>query len=151
MNIRGIMDILPHRFPFLLVDRIVELDPGKRAVGIKNVTYDEPFFQGHWPENPTMPGVLMLEAMDQVGGIMLLSSLGDVSMKEITAFMAGLDRVRFRRPVIPGDQLTIEAIMEKRKGNMGRVHIEARVGRETACEGDFSFALVPNEELGEQS
>lgn len=151
MNIRGIMDLLPHRFPFLLVDRIIELDPGRRAVGIKNVTYNEPFFQGHWPENPTMPGVLMLEAMAQVGGIMLLSSLNEGNVQNITAFMAGLDRVRFRRRVIPGDQLTIEAVMDKRKGNMGRVHIEAHVGRETACEGDFSFALVRNEELDDQS
>jgi beta-hydroxyacyl-ACP dehydratase FabZ len=151
MKIRGIMDTLPHRFPFLLVDRILEVQPGERAVGLKNVTVNEPFFQGHWPDNPTMPGVLLLEAMAQVGGIMLLTLLGDDRRKHVTAFMAGLDRVRFRRPVIPGDQLIIEAVMDKRKGNMGRVHIEAKVGGEVACEGDFSFALVENQESQNQT
>lgn len=145
MDIQGILDILPHRYPFLLVDRVVELEPGKRAVGLKNVTYNEPFFQGHWPGQPVMPGVLLLEAMAQVGGIMLLSMLEDKG-KGVTAFMAGLDRVRFRRAVVPGDQLTIVAVMERRKGNMGRVHIEARVDERVACEGDFSFALVASEE-----
>lgn len=143
MDIRSIMDTLPHRFPFLLVDRILEMEPGQRVVGLKNVTVNEPFFPGHWPENPTMPGVLILEAMAQVGGIMLLGLLDEEKRKKVTAFMAGLDRVRFRRPVLPGDQIIIEAVMERRKGNMGRIHIEARVDGELACEGDFSFALVP--------
>ncbi|MCD6352312.1 MAG: 3-hydroxyacyl-ACP dehydratase FabZ, partial [Armatimonadetes bacterium] len=116
MNIREILDILPHRYPFLLVDRVLELEPGKRAVGVKNLTFNEPFFQGHWPGNPTMPGVLMIEAMAQVGGIMLLASLEEKDRKQVTAFMAGLDRVRFRRPVISGDQLVMEAVLEKQKG-----------------------------------
>jgi 3-hydroxyacyl-[acyl-carrier-protein] dehydratase len=144
MDIQGILAILPHRYPFLLVDRVLELEPGVRAVGIKNVTVNEPFFAGHWPDQPVMPGVLILEAMAQVGGIMLLSMLEN--RKRVTAFMAGLDGVKFRRRVVPGDQLVIEAVMERRKGYMGRVHIVARVEAEVACEGDFTFALVADQE-----
>ncbi len=149
MGVQEIMQILPHRFPFLLVDRVLEVEPGVRAVGIKNVSINEPFFTGHWPDNPVMPGVLILEAMAQVGGIMLLSML-DESERNVTAFMAGLDGVKFRRAVVPGDQLVIEAVMEKRKGYMGRVRIVAKVDGEVACEGCFHFALVKQRE-GEQT
>ena len=138
-NIRAIMDFLPHRYPFLLVDRILEMEPGKRAVAIKNVTANEPQFAGHWPENPVMPGVLILEAMAQTAGIALLSAHKSEGRQ---AFFGGLDKVRFRRPVVPGDQLIMEAIVVRRKGSMGRVHIVARVEDEVACEGDFSFAIV---------
>jgi 3-hydroxyacyl-[acyl-carrier-protein] dehydratase len=139
MDIKGIMATLPHRYPFLLVDRITELEPGVRAVGIKNVTANEPQFTGHWPENPVMPGVLMLEAMAQVGGVFLLSEL-DASGK--TAFLAGMDDIRFRRQVTPGDQLVITAELVRRKGDMGKVAIVARVEGEVAVEGEFMFALV---------
>ncbi|MBC7287232.1 MAG: 3-hydroxyacyl-ACP dehydratase FabZ [Armatimonadetes bacterium] len=145
MDVREIFQILPHRYPFLLVDKITELEPGQRAVGIKNVTVNEPQFTGHWPGNPVMPGVLMLEAMAQVGGIMLLTMLDESEREGTVAMMAGLDRVRFRRPVIPGDQLRIEAVMQKRKGNMGRIYITAHVGDCLACDGEFSFALVGQE------
>ena len=139
MDIRSILKTLPHRYPFLLIDRILELEPGQRAVGIKNVTANEPHFAGHWPENPLMPGVLILEAMAQTAGVALLSAYqaGDKQ-----AFLGGLDKVRFRHPVIPGDQLIIEANVVRWKGLMGRVHIVAKVGDQVACEGDFSFALV---------
>lgn len=140
-DVKQIMSILPHRYPFLMVDRILELEPGVRAVGIKNVTANEPQFTGHWPENPVMPGVLMLEAMAQVGGIFLLSE-DDVTNK--TAFFAGMDAIKFRRQVVPGDQLTITAELIRRKGNMGKVAVVAKVGDEVAVEGEFMFALVDN-------
>ncbi|NPV48030.1 MAG: 3-hydroxyacyl-ACP dehydratase FabZ [Armatimonadetes bacterium] len=139
MDIKGILSTLPHRYPFLMIDRIVELVPGVRAVGIKNVTANEPQFTGHWPENPVMPGVLMLEAMAQVGGVFLLS---EVDSKGKTAYFAGMDGIRFRRTVIPGDQLRITAELVRRKGGMGKVAIVAKVGEEVAVEGEFMFALV---------
>jgi len=139
LDIKDILKILPHRYPFLMIDRIIELVPGQKAVGLKNVTANEPQFTGHWPENPVMPGVLMLEAMAQVGGIFLLSE-ADASGK--TAFFAGVDGVRFRRQVVPGDQLVITAELIRRKGGMGKVAAVARVGDEVAVEGEFMFALV---------
>ena len=142
MDVKDIFSVLPHRYPFLLVDRILELEPGKRAVGIKNVTINEPQFTGHWPDNPVMPGVLLLEAMAQVGGIMLLTMLEDSEREDVTAMIVGIDKVRFRRPVLPGDQIKMEAVMKRRKGNMGRIYITAHVDGELACDGEFSFALV---------
>ncbi|MCE5239438.1 3-hydroxyacyl-ACP dehydratase FabZ [bacterium] len=139
LDIKDIMKILPHRYPFLMVDRITELVSGQRAVGIKNVTANEPQFTGHWPENPVMPGVLMLEAMAQVGGIFLLTEADSTGK---TAFFAGMDAVKFRRQVGPGDQLVITAELIRRKGNMGKVAVVARVGDEVAVEGEFMFALV---------
>jgi 3-hydroxyacyl-[acyl-carrier-protein] dehydratase len=138
MDIYGILQTLPHRYPFLLVDRIIEMDPGKRAVGIKNVTINEPFFPGHWPELPVMPGVLILEAMAQVGGVMLLA-VADNTGKQ--AYIGGLDRVRFRRKVLPGDQLVITVELQKVKGDIGRCQATACVNGEVACEGEFIFAL----------
>lgn len=146
LDIKDILKILPHRYPFLMVDRIIELEPGKRAVAIKNVTVNEPQFTGHWPGNPVMPGVLMLEAMAQVGGIFLLS---EADAKGKNAFFAGMDEIRFRRPVVPGDQLTITAELVRRKGNLGKAAAVAKVGDEIAVEGVFMFALVdvePQEE-----
>lgn len=143
MDIKGILKTLPHRYPFLLVDRIIELEPGVRAVGIKNVTANEPQFTGHWPENPVMPGVLMLEAMAQVGGVFLLS---DTDSEGRLALFGGMDSIRFRRTVIPGDQLTITAELVRRKGGIGKVAIVARVGEEVAVEGEFMFALVDQSE-----
>lgn len=142
LDIKDILKILPHRYPFLLVDRITEMVPGVRAVGIKNVTANEPQFTGHWPGNPVMPGVLMLEAMAQVGGIFLLSE-ADAAGKH--AVFAGMDAVRFRRQVVPGDQLTISADLVRRKGSLGKVAVVARVGDEVAVEGEFMFALVDSE------
>jgi 3-hydroxyacyl-[acyl-carrier-protein] dehydratase len=142
LDINRILRTLPHRFPFLLVDRILEMEPGKRAVGIKNVTFNEPFFQGHWPEMPVMPGVLLIEAMAQVGGVLLLAQADNEGKQ---AYIGGVDKVRFRRRVIPGDQLLIEVDIHKVKGDIGRVKATAKVDDEIAAEGFFMFALTPLE------
>lgn len=110
LNYEDVIEILPHRYPFLLVDRITELEPGKRVVGIKNVSANEPFFQGHFPGNPIMPGVLIVEAMAQVGGVLARLSVPGAmeKQKEDTIFFMSMDKVKFRKPVIPGDQLILE-------------------------------------------
>ena len=138
MDILGIIRTLPHRYPFLLVDRVLELEPGRRVVAIKNVTMNEPQFTGHWPGNPIMPGVLILEAMAQAGGLMLLCLADD---RGKTPFFAGVDGVRWRKQVRPGDQLVLEAVLERRKGNIGKARTSARVDGELVCEGVFTFAL----------
>ena len=107
MDIRQIQETLPHRYPFLLVDKILEIEPGKRVVGLKNVTINEAFFQGHFPGQPIMPGVLVIEAMAQVGGVLLMRTLNESATKKIFYF-TGIDRAKFRKPVLPGDQLTFE-------------------------------------------
>jgi beta-hydroxyacyl-ACP dehydratase FabZ len=143
MDINEIMSVLQHRYPFLLVDRILELEPGQRAVGLKNVTINEAFFNGHFPGNPIMPGVLIVEAMAQVGGVLLLATTGN---KGKLAFFAGIDKVRFRRPVMPGDQLITEVTLLKTKGDIGRVAVVGRVDGQVVAEGEYLFALRPDPE-----
>lgn len=145
MDIKEIQKMLPHRYPFLLIDRVLEVVPGEKAVAIKNVTFNEPQFTGHWPGNPVMPGVLMLEAMAQTGGILLLSVPEDAGK---SALFAGLDEVRFRRQVIPGDQLRFVATMERRKRNIVKLHVVASVEGEVTVEGDFLFALTDDDAQG---
>ncbi|AIF53767.1 3-hydroxyacyl-ACP dehydratase FabZ [Pelosinus sp. UFO1] len=134
-----IQEILPHRYPFLLVDRILEIEPMKRAVGIKNVTMNEPFFQGHFPGHPVMPGVLLMEAMAQVGGVAMLYPEEN---RGKLAFFAGADRVKFRRPVVPGDQVRMVAELIKVRGNMGKIWAQAFVDEQLVAEGEFLFALA---------
>jgi 3-hydroxyacyl-[acyl-carrier-protein] dehydratase len=133
--------LLPHRYPFALVDRIIDFVPEKMAVGIKNVTFNEPHFQGHFPNRPVMPGVLIIEAMAQVGGVVLTQMADDI---EDGLFMfAGIDKVRFRRPVVPGDQLvmTVELLSVKAR-RFGKMHGRAEVDGQLVCEGELMFALV---------
>ncbi len=141
LDIHEIQKILPHRYPMLLVDKVVELEPMKRAVGIKNISFNEPQFMGHFPGNPIMPGVLLIEAMAQVGGVTLLYP--EENRGKIAVF-AKIDNVRFRRQIVPGDTLVTTAIIAKIKGSMGVAHCEGTVDGEPACEGDFFFALMDN-------
>ena len=134
-----IRELIPHRYPFLLVDRIVELEPGVRAVGIKNVTQNEPFFQGHFPDYPVMPGVLIIEAMAQVGAVGVMAG-GE--HKEKLALFAGIDGVRFRRQVVPGDVLRMEVDIDRLKGRVGRGTGRASVGGERVCEAQLMFAFA---------
>ncbi len=140
-EISEIHQLLPHRYPFALVDRIIDYVPGQRAVGIKNVTFNEPHFQGHFPNRPIMPGVLIVEAMAQVGGI-VLTQMQDAPGDGLFLF-AGIDKVRFRRPVVPGDQLvmTLELLWVKRK-RIGKMTGRAEVDGQLACEGELMFSLV---------
>ena len=137
----AIQRIIPHRAPFLLVDRIVELEPGKRAVGIKNVTIGEEFFRGHFPEYPVMPGVLIVEAIAQVGAVALLQM--DEYRGRI-AFFAGIDNVRFKRQVKPGDTLRLEVELGQVRRSIGTGSGSATVDGELACRGEFMFALAPS-------
>jgi 3-hydroxyacyl-[acyl-carrier-protein] dehydratase len=140
LEIEEIKSILPHRYPFLLVDRVLELEPGRRAVGVKNVTANEPFFQGHFPQRAIMPGVLIIEAMAQIGGIMVLSL---PEHKGKMAYLGTISEAKFRRPVVPGDTLTLETEVLRIRGNTGKVRCTARVGGEPAAEAEILFALVP--------
>jgi UDP-N-acetylglucosamine acyltransferase len=139
LDIKDILKTLPHRYPFLLVDRVLEYEEGKRAVAIKNVTINEPFFQGHFPDQPVMPGVLIVESIAQVGAVLALrqpSSLGKI------VFFAGIDNLRFRRPVLPGDQLKIEVEVLWFKRGLGKMKGMASVEGDVAAEGEFTFSLV---------
>ncbi len=138
-DVEDIMKILPHRYPFLLVDRIVEMEIGKRAVGIKNVSINENFFGGHFPGKPVMPGVLIVEALAQVAGAFMLSR--DDCMGKIP-FFVGIDKVKFRRPVLPGDQLKLEVEVLRSRGRTGKVSAKAYVEDKVVCEGVLTFTIV---------
>lgn len=141
LDINQIREILPHRFPFLLVDRVVEFTPGVSAVAIKNVTINDNFFPGHFPERPIMPGVLMIEAMAQVGGIVMLQP--EVGGSKDNFFFAGIDKVRFRKPVIAGDTLVMRMNLVKLQKRFGIAKMEGKayVGGEVVCEGEFLMAM----------
>jgi len=142
MDVREILRRLPHRYPMLMVDRVVEFEPGKRAVGIKNVTITEPFFTGHYPDLPILPGVLILEAMAQVGGICLMPEEGHqaVAGEALVPLFTGVDSARFRRPVTPGDQLRIEVTVLRVRGTIGKIAAEATVDGQVVAEAELMFA-----------
>jgi len=138
LNTQEIMSIIPHRYPFLLVDKVLVQEIGLKGIGYKNVTINEPFFQGHFPNMPVMPGVLIVESMAQVGAVLLLS---DENFKGKTAFFAGINKVRFKRKVVPGDTLKMEVKLTKIRGSIGIGEGKAYVDNELACEGEFLFAI----------
>ena len=139
-----IRDLIPHRYPFLLVDRVEEIEPGVRAVGVKNVTQNEPFFQGHFPDYPVMPGVLIIEAMAQVGAVGVMAG-GEHTDR--LALFAGIDGVRFRRQVLPGDVLRMEVEITRLKGKVGRGKGRATVNGERVCEAELMFAFADRGEV----
>ncbi len=139
IDIHGIMNHLPHRYPFLLVDRILEISEN-RVVGLKNVTINEPFFQGHFPGEPVMPGVLVLESMGQVAGMMIAARPG--TAEDQLLILTTLEDVKFRRPVRPGDQLVTEAELLRLRGRMGKVKAVAKVDGELVAEGVFGFLVT---------
>ncbi len=136
-NVR-IQEIIPHRYPFILVDRIVEFEEDKRIVGIKNVTINEPFFQGHFPGQPVMPGVLIVEALAQTGAVLVLNKPEN---KGKIALFAGIDKCRFKRQVVPGDTLRLEIEVIRLKGIVGKCQARALVEGELACEGELMFVI----------
>jgi beta-hydroxyacyl-ACP dehydratase FabZ len=140
IDIAEIMNILPHRYPFLLVDRVIEFQPRQRIVAIKNVTMNEPFFQGHFPDTPVMPGVLILEAMAQVAGILMYLEVTDHATKLM--FFTGLDNVRWRQPVFPGDTLRMELTVMRMKSRFFKLRGEAFVDGQLVAEAEITSALV---------
>jgi 3-hydroxyacyl-[acyl-carrier-protein] dehydratase len=138
IDIKEILTLLPHRYPFLLVDRVTELIPGDKATGIKNVTINEPFFTGHFPNNPVMPGVLIVEAMAQVAGILAFKS----SSAGKTVYFMSIDKVKFRKPVIPGDQLRFHVVVKHKRGNVWKFKGNAFVEDKLVSEGEFTAMMT---------
>ncbi len=140
MDIAAIRDTLPHRYPFLLVDRITELEENRRIVGIKNVTANEPFFQGHFPTRPIMPGVLILEAMAQTGGVLAFKSCTATSRPVV--YLTGVEGAKFRKPVVPGDQLRFEIEVLKKRPPFWKMQGKAYVGNELVCEAELTAMIT---------
>ena len=143
MDAVEIQSILPHRYPFLLVDRVVEFDPGRRAVGLKNVTVNDPYFQGHFPGRPVFPGVLIVEALAQLGGVLAIRS-SSVEGSPIV-YLTGIDKAKFRKPVIPGDQIRLEVEVIKRRPPFWKMQGKAFVGSDLVCEAE-STAMLQSEQ-----
>ncbi len=143
MDIKEIQKFLPHRYPFLLVDRIIEIEPGTKAIGIKNVTFNEGFFQGHFPGQPIMPGVLIIEAMAQVAGLLAFCSGVNVGK---TVYFMSIEKAKFRKPVVPGDQLRLEINVLHQRGNVWKFSGNAIVEEKVAAEAEFT-AMVTDREI----
>ncbi len=141
MDINEILAYLPHRYPFLLVDRVLELEEGKRVLALKNVTMNEPFFPGHFPSRPVMPGVLILEALAQAAALLSFKSAGQKLDDNSIVYFAGIDKARFKRPVVPGDQLLLEATITRSMRNIYKYQAVARVGDELAAEAELMCAI----------
>jgi 3-hydroxyacyl-[acyl-carrier-protein] dehydratase len=142
MNVQQIEKLLPHRYPFLLVDRVIALEPGKRIVGVKCVSSNEPFFPGHFPEMKVMPGVLILEALAQCAALMTLPGLSEEQRRGKVIFFMAIDGARFRKPVVPGDRLELECTMLKNKGSIIKARGEARVDGQVVAEGEFMAMMT---------
>ena len=142
IDINGIQKLLPHRYPFLMVDRIIELEPNAKAVGIKNVTVNEPFFQGHFPGNPIMPGVLIVEAMAQIAGVLAFGS----GVQGNAVFFMSIEKAKFRKPVVPGDQLRMEIKVIQQRGNVWKFSGTATVDEKVVSEADFTAMVLTKEQ-----
>ncbi len=143
IDINRIMEMIPHRYPFLLVDRVLEYVPGESAVGLKNVTMNEPHFQGHFPSSPVMPGVLIVEAMAQTSAILVVRTLGPESEGKLVYFMT-IDNARFRKPVVPGDSLHIHVKKTHERRNVWKFHAEAKVDGKVCAEATYSAMILDN-------
>lgn len=135
-DIQGIMNLLPHRYPFLMVDRVLEIVPDERILAMKNVTINEPFFQGHFPVQPIMPGVLILEALAQAGGVLAFDSLPEEE-HGVPVYFMGMDKVKFRKPVVPGDQLSLDVRVLRKRGKVIKLAGVARVGEQVVAEAEL--------------
>lgn len=141
MDIHQILKLLPHRYPILLVDRVLEIDPGKSIKALKNVTINEPFFMGHFPKHPVMPGVLMIEAMAQAAALLSFSTLGVTPDDKTVYYFAGIDAARFKRPVAPGDQLIMDVSLLRMKAGIFKFKGVTRVGEKIACEAELMCTM----------
>ena len=146
LDVEAIQKLIPHRPPFLLVDRVIHLEPGKRLVGLKSVTMNEPFFTGHFPGHPVMPGVLILEALAQAAALLAVKSLPPEQSRSKVTYLMGIDGARFRKPVVPGDRLELEAEVVKGKGAVWKQKCTARVDGQVVAEGDFLAMLADAEQ-----
>jgi len=142
IDVKGIQELIPHRYPFLMVDKIIELEASVRAVGIKNVTVNEPFFQGHFPGNPIMPGVLVVEALAQVAGVLAFKS----GMHGSSVYFMSIEKAKFRKPVVPGDQLKLEVKVLQQRGNVWRFSGVAAVDGKITSETEFTAMLITKEQ-----
>ena len=142
LDINAVMDLLPHRYPFLLIDRILEFEVDKRVVGLKNVTINEPFFQGHFPGHPIMPGVLLLEAMAQTGGVLALKSIPAEDVEKKVLYFMSIDKAKFRKPVLPGDQVRFELDLIKARGNIKSFQATAKVDGVVVAEAEMMAMIV---------
>jgi 3-hydroxyacyl-[acyl-carrier-protein] dehydratase len=141
IDIDRIMQMIPHRYPFLMVDRIINVIPSESATGVKNVTVNEPFFQGHFPGKPIMPGVLIIETMAQTSAVLVVETLGPNAEGRLVYFMT-VDEARFRKPVVPGDQLLVHVKKERSRGNVWRFHAEAKVGDTLVAEATYAAMIM---------
>jgi len=141
IDIDRIVAMIPHRYPFLMVDRIINVIPNQSATGVKNVTINEPYFQGHFPERPIMPGVLIIETMAQTSAVLVVETLGPSAEGRLVYFMS-VDSARFRKPVVPGDQLLVHVRKERSRGNVWRFHAEAKVGETLMAEATYAAMIM---------